>query len=224
MEGSKDVQMADWLRLVEFADKALAFQGDIGKVLDEQPITKQPGGKESLKVAKRLSDIYDFRFFSMGPVYTHCSIPFDIMGEFRAMLRANKTPYDGPRIVLNFNTPIFNGGSQWDSILEGIWVGEPMEQLIKYMTSQRIRQKDTGTYWGITYKEILIADPMAVDRKEYDVVDPSKRVIVGVFLPSGNRYSVGLAPIGGYPPVAFNRYSPSPDMVKEGGLLLATGA
>ena len=222
---AKEIQK-DWLRLVEFGNKALKFNAEIGKVLDEQPITKQPGGRESLKAAKRLSDVYDFRFYTMGPVYTHCNVPFDIMGEYRALMEANKTPYEGPRMVLNFNSPLFTGLGAWDNILEGIWADEPgktggpMSQLVQFMTSQRIRQADSGTYWGVTYKEIVIADPMAVDRKEYDPVDPSKRVVVGVFLPSGNRYSLGLGAVTAYPPVPFQRYSPDPDMVREGGIML----
>ena len=216
----KALQLRDWLKLVDFGTKALQFNSDIGKVLDEQPITRQPGGREDLKGAKRLSDVYDFRFYSMGSVYTHCSIPFDVMGEYRAMMAANKTPYEGPRIVLNFNNPVFEGLNEWDTILEGIWTGQPMDDLVRFMTSQRIRQQGTSTYWGIKYKEVAIPDPMCIDRKEYDVLDPLKRVVIGVFYPVGNQYSLGIAPIGGYPPVCFNRYSPDPLLVKEGSIML----
>lgn len=220
----RDMVLKDWLRLVEFGDKAVQYQSEIGRVLDSMDIAREPCKRDAIKAAKRLSDVSDVRFFSLGPVYVTCNVPFDIMGEFKTMLIRNKTPYDGPRLVLNFNKPVFAGLQAWDNVLEGLWLGpDGYDRLVKFMTTQRIRQKTTGAYWGVKHVEVAIPDPMLVDNRLYDHLDPSKTVIIGVFLPTGNRYQLGVNTPRGVPPVKFTRYSPDQAIVTEGQTMLQVG-
>jgi len=218
-EADKQIMMQDWLRLVEFGDKCIEFTGEKDHVIDEIDIGGRPAGSTKLSEAKRLSDLSDFRFFSLGPVYMCCSVPFDILGEFRTMLEDTKKRYEGPRIVLNFKNPVFAGLGPWNAVLEGVWLDEKekagFDQLVKFMTSQRIRQKETQTYWTVNCVELVIPDPMAVDRNEYDPEDSNKKAIIALFLPSGNRYQVATEPIGKYPPVRLRRATPAPQVVQE---------
>ena len=220
-----EVMLQDWLRLVDFGDKAVKYTKDTGQVLNVTDLARQPGGKEGVGSYKRLSDLSDFRMFSLGPIYTHCNVPFDIIGEFRADMEKGGERYDGPRIVLEFKSSVIEGLGDWSHIVEGIWSGPTgYDKLVKYMTSQNIRQKDSRQFWTFKYVELAIPDPMAVDRHEYDPFDPSKRAVVGVFLPSGNTYQVVNAPCLDYPPIKLYRCTPDEKMVKEGLIALSVGA
>jgi len=223
----KQLMLQDWLRLVDFGEKAIKYNAEKGQVLDTMDITKKPGEKDKVGSYKRLSELDDFRFFSLGPVYVNCGIPFDVIQQFRDTLIKGGDAYDGPRLVMEFKKPILTmatGLGIWGNILEGIHMGPTgYDKLVKFMNSQTIRQKETQTYWTIKHVEVLIPDPMAVDRSEYSPSDPDKKAIIGLFLPSGNRYQVNTHVISEYPPVPLFRGTPDPTVVREGIAMLDIG-
>ena len=217
----KVITMQDWLKLVEFGDQC---QRDKGKVLDSMELARRPGCKQAVGGYKKLSDLSDFRFFSLGPLYVDCGIPFDIIEEFRATLQKGGDNYDGPRVVLEFKNPLFRGLKEWCNVLEGVWLGpEGYDKLIRFVTTQTIRQKDTGQFWTFKHFELAIPDPMVIDRSEYNPNDPEKRAVIGLFLPSGNRYRLNPGVVGNYPPLNLIRYSPDPEVVKEAQIMLSVG-
>lgn len=215
-EVSSEQNLKSWLKLVEWGDKVFGFDAAKSSIIEETELVTRPGTKEPVGTVKRLGHLTDFRFFSMGPVYAGCSIPFDIIENFRATMSETRTRYEGPRIVLEFKHPVFEGLGPWNNKLEGVWHGdEGYNWLVKFMTTQAVRFKDSGTFWRFTHKEILIPDPMAVDRNEYSTKDPDARAVVGLFMPSGNRYRINNARVYNMPPVSFVRESPDPDVMRE---------
>lgn len=221
---NKEIMLRDWLRLVDFGAEAQKFNSEQDQVVNEFDIFKQPGGKDRVTDVKRLHHLYDYRFFTMAPVYMHCSVPFDIMGEFRGITEADGSKYDGPRVTLEFNNPVFDGLNEWNNLLEGIYVGEDgYDKLVKFMTSQTIRQKDTGTYWTINHMEVMIPDPMAVDRNEYDPSNVDTKTVIGLFVPSGNKYKVGIQNRLLPPPIEFVKNSPDMQVVADSIKVLQVG-
>lgn len=220
----KELMLQDWLRLVDFGEKAIKYNKDKGQITDTMELTRRPGGKDSVGSYKRLSDLSDFRFFSLGAIYTHCQVPFDIMGAFRDTLEAGNDPYTGPRLVLEFKTPIIRDLEAWSHILEGVWLGpEGYDKLVKFVTTQTIRQKAAGRFWTFKHVELAIPDPMEVDRGTYNPMDPEKQAVIGLFLPSGNSYQVTQGIVGATPPMNLLRCSPDPAVVREAQAMLTVG-
>lgn len=212
--------MEDWVSLVDFDYKTQKFDNEKSKPIAELPIFNVPGGKSKVTTVKRLHHLSEFRFFSLGSAYIHCNIPFDVIGEFRATMETAGTPYDGPRVVLKFNNLLFTGMKEWGSVLEGLNVGPAgFDRFKEFMTTQRVRQKDSSNYWTFKYYEVVIPDPMAVDNKEYSTSDPDTSAVVGLFLPSGNRYQVGYS-ASTLPPLTTFNTSPDQVVVNEATAVL----
>ena len=218
---NKEIMLRDWLRLVDFGAEAKKFNDEQDVVGDEFEMFKQPGGKDQVTKVKRLHHLYDYRFFTMAPVYMHCNVPFDIMGEFRGTTEADDNKYDGPRVTLEFNNPVCAGMGEWSNMLEGIYAGEEgYDDLVKFMTSQTIRVKDSNEYWTINHMEVMIPDPMAVDRNEYDPDDVDTKTVLGIFVPSGNKYQIGIQTRLLPPSIELHKYSPDMRVVDLANKLL----
>jgi hypothetical protein len=187
----------NWLRFVEFAEQAIRISADTGTELDKFPLSRMPGGLCKVPEPKKLADFSDLEFFTVAPVSQHCAVPFDIFGEFRAHMETRRTKYSGPRCMFNFKHPIVSGAcghvaaEPWSYCLEAMAASE-FSAFKSFMTSQTIRRAESREYWEIYHDCVVVADPVCIDNKSYDPQDAEKQVIVHCFLPSGNRYIVGV--------------------------------
>ena len=221
-EADRQIMLADWLKLVEFGEKAELFNAEQNSVVDEKAIARVAGGQTKVPDVKKLADLSDFRFFTAAPVYTHCGVPFDIIGEFRAHMEAQGQPFRGHRVVLKFNNPVLTGmNSEWDYTLEGITTGDDgFENLMKYMHSQRIRKQELGEYWTIGSYNVVVADPMCKDQKTWDPADFDKKALITVFVPSGNKYKVVPHVLKETDPIAFRNYAADQAVINEASAVL----
>jgi hypothetical protein len=208
----------EWLRFVEFGDKAIRFNEDKNTVIDSMDIFKEDGGRTKVPEVKLLQHLTsEFSFFTLGPVYTTCSVPFDIFGEFRAMMQTNDTPYDGPRLVLKFKRPVFQGLREWDCMLEAMHCGQDFERFVEFCTTQRIRVKGEQTYWAMQRYDMVIYDPLSIDDS---VRAEDKKIVVTLLLPTGNRFQVLPQDSITLPPYGFRLASPNAGIVAEATTML----
>jgi hypothetical protein len=177
----------DWSFYNSQALKAGKFSKDENRIIGELDKDKQPGGSDRAPQVKRLSDYTDVWFYSLGPVYVHCGVPMDIIGEFRKVVG-----YAGPRHVLRFNNPVIDELGDWGHVVEGIEGEENIRQLQQFMATQSIvtdkLEPEKRRYWKVKVFETLIADPIAVDNLVYNEQEP--KPIITVFCPSGSRYEL----------------------------------
>lgn len=207
----------EWLKFVEFGEIATKFNADKNTVVDSMDIFKTGGGADKVPTTKLLGDLSgDFSFFALGPIYKTCCIPFDIFGEFREMMVTNGTPYEGPRMVFKFKKPVFQGFNEWDYMFEAMQSGEYFDKFVHFCTTQSVRIKDASTYWTLKRCDMLIYDPLSIDD---NARAEDKKVIVSVFLPSGNRFQLAPEPID-LPPYRFRVASPDAGVSAEASALL----
>jgi hypothetical protein len=135
--------------------------------------------------ARRLADYSDLLFFSLGAVYTAAAVPFDIVADY-----ISRCVYDGPRLVLQFNhallVPI---AREWAVVLEGIHK-DRLPELTKFMVTQTVLRRSEREYWEIGYQDVDIPDPFAI--QQHNLREGEPRPSVRIFLPSGNKYRLGL--------------------------------
>jgi hypothetical protein len=201
---------SEWVDWVDFGGKAVKFAEEEHKVIDEgDGVDGAPGGLDKVPDVRRLSDYSDLKFFCLGPLYTHVGIHFDILGEFRKVMK-----YEGPRVVLKFAKPVLSGLNEWDHIVEGVHESayNDLVEFVKTQTTKRDTQKE---YWEFRYREMLIPDPCGVDRNDLSPTEPKS--IVGLFTPSGNKYN--LVPLLGTHPVTFTRKIAEPSVLSATALL-----
>lgn len=185
--------------------EAVKFTKAKHTVLSEDSITPLVGGDDPVTRAKLLRDYSDLWFYSAGPVYTHCCVPFDIFEQFKEL-----TGYEGPRHVLKFEHHVFNGLAEWGHILEGIAI-DAAEDFTQFLTTQTVRRNEAD-YWVIRHQETLIADPLAFERNEFDGNSPT--AVINLFTPSGNAYHL-LPRTLELQPMGFVQMRPEPEVVKE---------
>jgi hypothetical protein len=206
-------RLGEWEALTGLGKAADQFNKDKGRVIDEQPVEPIAVQKEKFSQAKRLADFTGFRFYSMGPLYVHVGIPFDIMGGF-----GQATGFKGPRLLLTFDHDVLTPLDRWGNRLEGI-PAENYVVLQQFMLTQSVTRIDADEYWAFDYKEVLIPDPLGIDRKEVNIDDPHPHAIVGVFLPSGNKYRLDTAGPAGAGILLAKRL-PKASAVHEGTAIL----
>ena len=149
--------------------------------------------RENATSARRLSEIRDYAFYTLGPIYAATRIGFDIVGNY-----GNLVGFRGPRIIVQLRGRLFYGLGPWDTALEGM----PIEHVVglkRFMASQTAMMVDIGAYWRFEETSVTCPDPLGVDR--LDIKGPDDVATLTVFLPSGNkgRYVVktpALPPIG----------------------------
>jgi hypothetical protein len=197
----------DWGEFKQFAAKALKYTSDIHHVLTQLDIEGKGELANKLRPGQRLSDYSDIHFFNLGAIYTRCYVPFDIVAEFERL-----TGYDGPRVAVKFDHEIIAGIGEWSYILEGIArTQESIDLLRKFLTTQMII-RDPGELWVVRHHNVLVADPLAVDRSEYN--ETEDKPMIDLFLPSGNGFE--LQPdVTSTLPVALRVANPDPRVVKQ---------
>lgn len=153
--------------------------------------------QERVLPVRRVSDYTDLRFFSLGPVYVHCGISFDILKDFAA-----KTGYDGPKLALKFTHQVLaplNG--DWEYTIEGIHK-DAFSDLGRFISTQSAMRKPEKELWNMSYQDIVIPDPLAIEDRT--MKDGDSMLPLRVVLPSGNKYSLVAIP-GKYPVLLIQR-------------------
>jgi hypothetical protein len=204
----------DWIDFTQHCrrvtDTAEKWRGVQHQILDESSVENIPGSSDRAARAQSLAEYDDLHFLSMGAVYTHCCVPFDIFEQFRKLMG-----YDGPRVVMRFDHEIVEGLDAWSHILEGM-DRDKINLMRQFLTTQAIRKQtdDNQTdYWVIKHAEVLVADPIAVSRHEYT---EGKTAVIDVYVPSGSRYRL-VPDVTTLLPLRLQRERPTPDVLKEFG-------
>jgi hypothetical protein len=219
---NKDLALQNWIRLIDFGQKALDMNRDVGQVIRETLISKNADGSDPVETSiKRLNHMSDFTFFTLGPVYVNCAIPNDLFGQFRDFTEISGARYNGPHVVLGFNTPLASGLHDYDYIIEGMHRGAAFDSLVAFMLSQGF-YKAPDNYWRVKATELLIPDPCAIDLREYDSTKVSDYATITVFAPSGNKYSVvpEITNMLSPPVLGFKRRMADPLVVNEASAYL----
>ena len=165
--------MLDWFR------KSSGFLGDVDKVVGEADVQGVQAPKEREPNVKRLSDVYDMTFFSLGPAYVFTGINRDILAEIRELVGA-----DFKVLEHRFRTDIFQGMPGWDNLLQAVPT-EIMPVLERFMATQIVKRSELDEYWRFRGHTTIIPDPLAVDERVVEPADMEFRL--RVFLPTGNK-------------------------------------
>ena len=170
------------------ADK---FNGDKGKAIDKGGVDTVTVRKETAKTSKRLKDIGDFAFYTLGPVYHATNVGFDIVGNY-----GNLVGFKGPRVIIKLDKPVISNIGQWGYLLEGLPVSL-MGQLKTFMSTQTALVADKKVFWCFEHYDISCLDPLGVDRN--DIQTENDKVNITLFLPSGNTHRYTTSKSAQYP-------------------------
>lgn len=186
---------------MEFGQRARAMNQEVGNELEQRDLTGLPASISKVPEPRKLADFSDLAFFTTGPVYQHCRVPFDIFGEYRGYTDQEGNEYDGPYCVFRFNNPILTGAtgdpvaSEWSYTVEAMAAGEPFERFCRFMRSQTIRRQATREYWEVRQESLVIPDPVTIQNRVHDPRDLDHFTAITVFLPTGLSHHVSASPV-----------------------------
>jgi len=199
-----------------YAEEAQRMDEEEGCVLNVEDIDLLHVPTEGSYKVSRLTDYPGLTFFSLGPLYVVLRIPFNILETFA--VDTGMGTFE--RHTLYFSHPIVRGLGDWSFILEGI-PDAVATTLFKYLDTQVAVVRHSGVYSTFLRRDVAIADPYGVDRKDLLPGEDPTRIVI--YVPSTNQYRVDLMESPpGPPPVSLRvqQWPALPKVVAEGNAAL----
>jgi len=210
-DNSKNINDAN--RYVEEARRMDESEGD---VLSVEDIDLLHVPTEATYKVSRLADYSGITFFSLGPLYVALNISFNILETFAVDTGIGAFE----RHTLYFSHPIIAGLGDWSFILEGI-PDAVAATLFQYLDTQTVLIRHSSIYSTFMRRDVAIADPYGVDRKDLLPGEDPTRIVV--YVPSTNHCRVDLMdPPPGPPPISLRvqQWPPVLEVVTEGNAAL----
>jgi hypothetical protein len=171
------------------------------------PVAELASAAKPITPTTNFTDLVDYSFFLLGPIYEFVKLPFDLVQQFISDTKLN---LDIKTYIVDY--VLVQGLKDWPNIIYAI-PKSAAELFTKWMVTQIFRDSNLNLTWEIRGRQIELIDPGAIHNRQAVHTE----IPITIFLPYCDKVVIDGIYSTTYPGTAYRLFirKPSIDEFKQ---------